>query len=87
MDSYEVVLARSVEKDFRRIDRPAVRGLFAALASLADDPMPQGRCVKLRGAARSDRLRVGDYRVLYEVDTPRRVVHVFRVRYRKEVYR
>lgn len=87
MASYRIRIARSVARDLRHVDRPFVPRLVAAIESLADDPLPEGRHKKLRGSERSFRLRVGDYRILYEVDEAAREVHVYKVRHRREVYR
>jgi len=54
---------------------------------LAANPRPPG-CRKLQGSGRDDyRLRVGNYRVLYEVDDKARAVRIMRVRHRRDVYR
>ena len=57
----------------------------AAIDRLAEEPRPHGT-VKLAG--RDDyRIRVGDWRVVYEVDDVRRRVIVVRVAHRRDVYR
>lgn len=86
MALYQVELARSAEKDLRRIDRSRVASLFAAVEGLAEDPRPHG-CKKLAGADRTYRIRVGEYRVLYEIEDDVLVVLVIRVAHRREVYR
>jgi mRNA interferase RelE/StbE len=43
--------------------------------------------LKLTGAERLYRIRVGDYRIIYEVNTEARVIIVHYVRYRREAYR
>ena len=56
------------------------------MGELAKDPLPHGSH-KLAGSERTYRLRVGDYRVVYEVFSDSRIVEVQRVRHRKDVYR
>jgi mRNA interferase RelE/StbE len=53
---------------------------------LAENPFPPG-CRKLQGSRDAYRIRVGDYRVVYEVATGRLLVEIVRVRHRKDVYR
>jgi len=53
---------------------------------LADEPFPHG-CDKLAGSDHTYRIRVGDYRVVYEVFTNSKIVEIQRVRHRKDVYR
>jgi mRNA interferase RelE/StbE len=57
----------------------------AAVSRLADDPRPPG-CVKLHGAA-GWRIRVGDYRVLYDIEDDVLTVTVLRAGHRRDVYR
>jgi mRNA interferase RelE/StbE len=58
----------------------------AALRILADNPRPAG-CRKLTGSDRDWRVRVGDYRIVYEIDDENREVRVMRIRHRREAYR
>jgi mRNA interferase RelE/StbE len=55
------------------------------VAVLEHDPRPQG-CRKLAGCDNAWRLRVGDYRVLYEVFDEQVLVTVVRVAHRRAVY-
>ncbi len=57
-----------------------------AISQLATTPRPQGS-KKLKGTANSWRVRVGDYRVLYDIADAVRIVRVYRVRHRKDVYK
>jgi mRNA interferase RelE/StbE len=54
--------------------------------ALADDPKPSGS-TKLQGYADSWRVRVGDYRIIYEVDEAAGEITVTRVAHRREAYR
>ena len=56
------------------------------IKQLAVNPFPKG-AKKLRGEDTVYRLRVGDYRIVYEVDTERRVVDLLFVRHRRDAYR
>ena len=60
--------------------------MIEAVSHLANEPLPHGS-QKLSGFERTYRLRVGDYRIIYEVFTEARFVEVQRVRHRKDVYR
>jgi mRNA interferase RelE/StbE len=83
---YVVLLEAGAERDLRRLDPPTFRRVVASIGTLAESPRPTG-CRKLSGGERDWRIRVGDYRVVYEIDDPAREVHVIRVRYRRDVYR
>ena len=86
MASYKVELSRSAEKDLRRIDRSKLSAIYQAIESLSEEPRPLG-VKKLAGADRTFRIRVGDYRIVYEIENDVLIVFVIRVAHRKDVYR
>lgn len=86
MASYRVELTRSAEKDLRRIDRSQTSTLYTALEGLEQEPRPPGT-KKLAGSERTYRIRVGSYRVVYEIEDDVLVVLVIRIAHRKDVYR
>ncbi len=86
MARYRVSLARSATKQLRAIDRTIAQRIILRLDSLAENPRPAG-CVRLQGARHLWRIRVGDYRVVYEIDEAERKVDVSIIRHRRDVYR
>jgi mRNA interferase RelE/StbE len=85
---YRVVVERNAEKDLDRLDAVIRRRVITAIRALSDQPRPPG-CRKLVGGTDDWRIRVGDYRILYEITEIAdaiRVVRVYRVRHRREVY-
>ena len=86
MGSFEVCWKGSSERDLRRIDKQYLPDILKAIESLSDNPFPsQSR--KLAGSASSYRLRIGDYRVIYQVDSPERTIIIYHVRHRKDAYK
>ena len=83
---YRVLLERTAEKDLSRLSSEIYDRVIAAIQALANNPRPPG-CRKLAGSKHDWRIRVGDYRVVYEIADAIRVVRVNRVRHRREVYR
>lgn len=83
---YRVLLERSAEKDLSRLASTVHDRIIEALRGLASNPRPAG-CRKLAGTKHDWRIRVGDYRIIYEITDAVRVVRVHRVRHRGEVYR
>jgi len=83
---YRVRIKPAAEKALSRLPTPYRRRMAAAIDSLAHDPRGPG-ARKL--SARSDywRLRVGDYRIVYEIADEVLLVYVVRVAHRREVYR
>ncbi len=85
MESYRLSFKRSVTKDFRSIPQEDVRRILARIDALALEPRPQG-CQKLTGQERY-RVRVGRYRIVYEIRDEVLLVIVVAVAHRKGVYR
>ncbi len=83
---YQVLVERSAEKDLKRLSAEMRPRVATALRRLAENPRPVGSR-KLAGAKHDWRIRVGDYRVIYEVAESIRVVRIYRVRHRREAYR
>jgi len=84
--AYQVELLPSARRDLRRLPKPAQIRLVARIRELAVNPRPAD-AIKLAGAENAWRIRVGDYRVLYEVHDKRLLVLVIRIGHRKDVYR
>lgn len=68
-----------------KLDKKVVPLIKTAIASLADDPRPYGY-KKLKGED-AYRIRVGDYRVIYEIDDGKIIVTVVSVGHRKAIYK
>ena len=85
MESYRLSFKRSVTKDFRSIPQEDVRRILSRIDALALEPRPQG-CQKLTGQERY-RVRVGRYRIVYEIRDVLLLVIVVAVAHRKGVYR
>jgi mRNA interferase RelE/StbE len=83
---YAVLLEAAAERGLHRLDGVVFRRVVTALRILADNPRPTG-CRKLTGSDRDWRVRVGDYRIIYEIDDRNREVRVMRIRHRREAYR
>ena len=86
MALFEIHWRHSTKKDLRHIPRDDVSRIIAAAAKLADEPLPHGS-EKLAGSDHTYRIRVGDYRVVYELLRVASAVEIQRVRHRKDVYR
>lgn len=86
MGAYEVVLAKSAQRELLSLDAPLARRVYSKIAALAMIPRPAG-CKKLEGGVNDWRIRIGDYRVIYSVDDARRIVDVSAVRHRRDAYR
>ena len=84
MASYKITFKKSVAKDLRAIPNQDVKRILQRIDALAVDPRGEG-CVKLSGLERY-RVRQGVYRIVYEIQDGRLVVHVVKVGHRSSVY-
>ena len=89
MDSYEIRWKRSAEQDVRGIEQHHIFRIIEAIEAiepLADNPFPP-QCHKLRGAQNLYRIRIGDYRVIYRIESRKKTVIIYYIRHRKKVYK
>ena len=86
MASFSIRWRASTRKDLRGLPQQEVARIVAAVSQLGDVPLPHGS-QKLSGSERTYRIRVGDYRVVYEVVNLPPSVEIQRVAHRKDVYR
>jgi len=83
---YRIVFTNSAAKEFRGLSKQLQQRIRLAIDGLQENPRPDG-VKKLSGHNDLYRIRVGQYRVVYEIDDEVRVLTVTRVRHRRDVYR
>ena len=83
--NYAVFILRRAQKELADLPREAFEQAKQSILRLAKEPRPVG-CRKLTGRE-GWRMRVGDYRVIYEIDDAQRTVTVLHVGHRRDVYR
>ena len=86
MPTYEITFARSARKELQALPLNVTERILTKIESLASNPRPPG-CKKLSGPTRLWRLRVGDYRIVYDIDDEERVVDISVIRHRSVAYR
>ena len=84
--TYKVVVQPRARRAFLRLDGPVRKRVAAAIDALATDPRPAGAkaLVGLPGALR---VRIGDYRIVYEIQHDDLVVLIIDIGHRREIYR
>jgi len=83
---YAVEFTAGAAKEIRNLDTGARKRIVASIAGLAADTRPVG-CKKLVGEQNAWRVRIADYRILYEIHDEVLTVIVVRVAHRREVYK
>jgi mRNA interferase RelE/StbE len=84
--SYEVRIAPAAQRQYRKLPVEIRKRVGKALGALAEEPRPAG-VVKLRGSSNRRRIRVSDYRVIYQIEDEVVLVTVLAIAHRREVYR
>jgi mRNA interferase RelE/StbE len=83
--TYTIYILRRAQNELARLPEGAYERVRDAIRVLGQDSRPRGS-LKLRGRE-AWRIRVGDYRVIYEIDDRQRGVTVLHVGHRRDVYR
>ncbi len=86
MASYNVLVKPSVQKDLRGLPKTTVGRVYGWFEKLRSDPLPS-QAVKLVGSQDRYRIRVGNYRIIYEFDKASAQVIIHYVRHRRDAYR
>jgi mRNA interferase RelE/StbE len=84
--SYTVIIKKSAQKQIEKIAPIYLNKIKTAILNLAEEPRPHG-AIKLTGSKNIYRIRIGDYRVVYEIIDKTLYVYVFDVDHRKQIYR
>ena len=83
---YEIQWHRAARRELRRLPRSDQRRIYAHVQGLASDPQPPG-CRRMIGPHVAWRIRVGRYRVVYQIQGNVTLVYIVRVAKRADAYR
>ena len=83
---FNIVFKKSAQKDLARLERNVRQRIADAIAMLADNPYPAGS-LKLSGFEDYRRIRVGSFRVVYQVRDNELIIFIIRIADRKDVYK
>ena len=80
---YEIEVKPQAIKDCKKIPRREVQKIFEKIDTMSNDL--QGNVKQLSNFTPEYRLRVGDYRVLFEIEE--KIIYIYRIRHRKQAYK
>lgn len=84
---YKIYYSPNAEKYLLRLPRKKVDAIMVRIEYLALDPYKQdNNIVKLSGTISGFRLRVGDIRVIYELDLKEKIIYIVKIAPRGSVY-
>jgi len=82
---YTVIVPKPVQKQLENLIQTERTKIILVLKQIAEDPRPSG-IKKLKGYEKNYRVRVGDYRIIYEIKDRELIVLVLSVSHRKDAY-
>jgi mRNA interferase RelE/StbE len=83
---HKVFLEKRAEREIKKLPAEIFYRIIPQLKALSENPKPSG-CRKITGSKNYWRIRIGDYRIIYEIDEGEKAVKVMRIRHRREVYK
>lgn len=83
--SYKIEISRTAQKQLSKINNPFFKSINEKILGLQIDPRPPG-CKKLKGRS-GWRIRVSEYRIIYEVKDDILKILIIEIDHRKQVYR
>ncbi len=83
---YSLEYEQNAVHTLKRLNQTDYNRIILKTMELAENPRPRG-CRKLEGSVSDYQIRIGDWRVIYEVDDPEQTVRVLRIVLRKDAYR
>ena len=86
MANYKIVITETAERALYRLPKKIVPKIVAAIQSLTINPYPSG-CRKLSGEQDTFRIRLGTYRIIYEIYKSTIEIKILKIGHRKDVYR
>lgn len=84
--SYSIVLSPAAKKSLERLPAEIAARIITRISTLTENPRPSG-AVALQGVKGDLRLRVGNYRIIYQVEDESQVIRVVKIGHRSEIYR
>jgi mRNA interferase RelE/StbE len=82
--TFEIIWSASAIKDLKKIDRPIAKRIFDAITRLKKDPYHN--IIKLTNSSYY-RLRVGDFRVILDIEKNKLRILIIKIGHRKKIYK
>lgn len=84
--TYQIIITKSIQKQLDNLPNNLKERVYEKIGQLADEPRPNG-VVKLKGYENEYRIRIGDYRLRYEIKDEELIILLIQCRHRREVYK
>ena len=84
--TYTIIMPKAVRKQLDALPDEVYNRIARKIEQLAEDPRPDG-VVKMKGSDNEYRIRIGSYRVRYEIDDEELIILLLQCKHRKDAYR
>ena len=84
--TYEIIITKSIQKQLDNLPNNIQERVYDKISQLAEEPRPDG-VVKLKGYDNEYRIRIGDYRLVYEIRDDQLIVLLVQCKHRRDVYK
>ena len=84
--TYEIIITKTIQKQLANLPNNIQERVYEKIAQLAEEPRPDG-VVKLKGYDNEYRIRIGDYRLVYEIRDEQLIVLLVQCKHRRDVYK
>ena len=85
MAKYRITIKKSAAKELESLPKKDLRRIIKHIRALADNPRPHGS--KKLSRKEQYRFRQGDYRIVYSIEDKDSLIDIFKIGYRREIYR
>lgn len=83
---YTIIISKTVEKQINNLPNYVKNRVIDKIKILVEDPRP-ANTIKLKGFEQEYRIRIGDYRLRYEIDDFNKIIKLLQCKHRREIYR
>jgi mRNA interferase RelE/StbE len=84
--TYAIIVTKSIQKELDNLPNEIKDRAYDKISQLSENPRPDG-VTKLKGYENEYRVRIGDYRVRYEIIDKDKTVLILQCKHRREVYK
>jgi mRNA interferase RelE/StbE len=84
--TYTIIMPKAVQKQLDALPEDVCDRIAVKIQKFAENPRPDG-VVKMKGADNEYRIRIGDYRVRYEINDQELIILLLQCKHRKDIYR
>ena len=85
MESYKIEWKRSATKELKQLPNDLIEKVLKVVKALSSNPFPT-QTKKLVGSEHSFRIRVGDYRIIYNLYSKILIIEIIRIGHRRDIY-